>query len=341
MKRNPLKVSIWLLLTAFCLGGCQTATPVSTVAPAPEETPAPAAVILPNPVHETDEAGLLGATGLTLPTPEGAENVRRSYIDMAGEAPIAQLDFTLDGKAATLRAQANGAVRPADISGLYYDWTENGTAQVGSRDAELHTNGAAGYIAWADAAPGILYNLSMTEGADAETLTALANAAFFPLQGDADGDEQPDERYLPYRELVETIAENIHGGWQTVKPEELGLSDVFSREGHEALGWVQLDINGDGTDELLFGEEGADGAAGPFYDLYTILDGALAHPVCGGEFSRWYVTEGGILVNAVSSGGPDWYRTAYGYFNGMLVEGFRAGNSEYLNLRFAPFAAEE
>jgi len=340
MKKSLLFM-ICIVPALMMLGGCGKAAPVSTETPAPEETPAPAAVILPNPVHETDEAGLLEATGLTLPTPEGAENVHRSYIDMAGEAPIAQLAFTIGDKAATLRAQANGAVRPADISGLYYDWTESGTAQVGYCDAELHTNGAAGYIAWADAAPGILYNLSMTEGADAETLTDLANAAFFPLQGDADGDEQPDERYLPYRELIETIAENIRGGWQTAKPGELGLSDVFSREGHEAIGWVQLDINGDGTDELLFGEDGADGAAGPFYDLYTILDGSLAHPVCGGEFSRWYVTEGGILVNAVSSGGPDWYRTAYGYFNGMLVEGFNAGTSEYLNLHFAPFGAEE
>lgn len=336
MKKSLLFM-ICIVPALLMLSGCGAA-------PAPTEPPqteAPAVVVLPNPVHETDEAGLLEATGLTLPTPEGAENVRRSYIEITGEAPIAQLDFSLHGKTAALRAQANGAVKPADISGLFYDWTENGPAQVSYCDAELHTNGTAGYIAWADAAPGILYNLSMTEGADAATLTALANAAFFPLQGDADGDEQPDERYVPYRELVAAIAENISGGWQTAKPEDLGLSDVFSREGHEALGWVQLDINGDGTDELLFGEDGADGTAGPIYDLYTILDGALAHSVCGGEFSRWYVTEGGILVNAVSPGGPEWYRTAYGYFNGMLVEGFNAGTSEYLNLHFAPFAAEE
>ena len=45
----------------------------------PAETGSPAA--LSNPVHETDAEGLTQATGHTLPAPEGAENLRHSWVE--------------------------------------------------------------------------------------------------------------------------------------------------------------------------------------------------------------------------------------------------------------------
>ena len=172
---------VWLtpvLLMALLLSACGKKSE-----PAPTE--ATAVVGMPNPVHQTDEAGLVQATGISLPAPEGAEDARWSYIDSGKGNPVAQLDFRADGKEVCLRAQATGELEIGDISGLHYTWSENADAEVQGRAAKLFLSGEIGYIAWLDTVPGILYNLSMTEGASAETLTTLANSAFVPLQGDA------------------------------------------------------------------------------------------------------------------------------------------------------------
>ena len=174
MKRSLI---VMLALAALLLSACGS--------PAPKETQAPSAGV-PNPIHETDEAGLAAATGISLPAPKDAADVSWSYIELKEEAPIAQMSFTLDGKKAFLRAQATGRTdSAADISGLYYDWNTTAEAEVAYCKAQVFTNGTAGYIAWLDVAPGVQYNLGMTEGASADDLVKLANAAFVPLQGDA------------------------------------------------------------------------------------------------------------------------------------------------------------
>ncbi len=344
MKRIHIALLLFFVLLTGSIAGCAPSSAQQAAPPTPEPAEETAPVGLVNPLRETDEAGLVEATGLSLPAPEGAENVRRSYLAIPNEAPIAQLEFTLDGAEATLRARPSGLTEPMDISGLYYEWTESASAQVGYCTAQLHTNGDAGYIAWVDVVPGILYNLAMNRGASAEKLSELANAAFFPVQGEVGGDEagtaaeEDAERYAPYRELVEYLTEGIRDGWTTMSLEGVGVSDVFSRSGHEDIGWTMADVNGDGTDELLFGENGEDGQPGPIYDIYTILNGEMIHPVCGWDFSLWYVDADGVLVNAVSSSGYDWYYAAYGFYNGMLVQGFRAADrSSYQVFDFLPF----
>ena len=114
-----------------------------------------------------------------------AEDVRFSYIELTNDNPIAQMNFTLDGAEAYLRVQATGELAPIDISGLYYDWTEQREVSVGSCSGFACTNGEAGYIAWLDVVPGLAYNLGMTEGASIDRLTELAGLVYVPVQGDA------------------------------------------------------------------------------------------------------------------------------------------------------------
>ncbi len=173
MKRL-LSITASVLLLAF-LAACG--------APAPAPTEEPAAAIS-NPIHETDENGLIEATGIPLPAPEDATELSWCYIELTGETPIAQMNFTLDGKKAFLRAQATAQTDPADISGLYYDWTTVADAEVAYCKAVVYTNGEAGYISWVDVVPGLLYNLCMTQGASETELTKLANTVFVPVQGD-------------------------------------------------------------------------------------------------------------------------------------------------------------
>ena len=152
---------------------------------------------MPNPMTETD-AGELAALGLFLPAPENAEDVSYFRYDVEGAEPIGELRFTLDGKEAALRAQrteledltvsdeqvsamGQGELdfltgMPGDISGLYCDWEMAGTTIVKDRPALWRVGDDAGFVAWVDA--GTLYNLIMTEGADQETMTALAEQVF-------------------------------------------------------------------------------------------------------------------------------------------------------------------
>ena len=141
--------------------------------------------------------GVAEATGISLPAPEGATDVQ--YFIIKTEKPIAEMRFTLDGKKANLRAQATSLTDLAidtekaksdqatyadiDISGMNYKWESIGTQIVKDRSAICFVSGKAGFIAWIDAAPGIVYNLSMDDGATFETLVKMAEASFTPVQG--------------------------------------------------------------------------------------------------------------------------------------------------------------
>ena len=154
---------------------------------------------MPNPMTETDAAAL-AAEGLFLPAPEGAEASWFRY-DMGEQPPIGEMRFTLDGQEACLRAQRTdlaelsiggeaaesgdsgesdpAAALPWDISGLYFEWEAMGTNLVKDRSAFWRMGEGAGLVAWVDA--GVLYNLTMSEGADQETLISLAEQAFVPV----------------------------------------------------------------------------------------------------------------------------------------------------------------
>lgn len=152
-----------------------------------------------NPMEESTQQGIADATGINLPAPEGATDVK--YFIYKTENPVAEMRFTLDGKSANLRAQATSLTdlsidaskaksdqatyADIDISGMNYKWEAIGTQIVKDRSAVCFVSDKVGFIAWIDAVPGLLYNLSMEEGATSETLVQMANAAFVPVQGDA------------------------------------------------------------------------------------------------------------------------------------------------------------
>ena len=176
MKTGKRFALICLTLAALLLAACGASEPEPTQEPA---------VGMPNPIHEVDRQGLVDATGIPLDAPEGAADVRFSYIELTNDNPIAQMNFTLDGAEAYLRVQATAELAPIDISGLYYDWTEQREVIVGSCSGFACTNGEAGYVTWLDVVPGIHYCLGMSEGASVTELYALADRVFVPLQGNA------------------------------------------------------------------------------------------------------------------------------------------------------------
>lgn len=170
--------------------------------------------------------------------------------------------------------------------------------------------------------------------------TPTETALPVPVDRETAAGQAESNEYAPYRELIENVTKGLGAGWSETTPEELGVSDIFKRTEEHRLGWIQLDINGDGTDELLFGEITEDGEGSPVYDIFTLLGGQLLHPATGWEFNRWYLLESGQLINEVSSTGYDVTRSAFGFFNGALVPArVWADRSEYLHLAFESFDA--
>jgi len=154
------------------------------------------AAVQPTPVMVVNDAEynitasrLQELTGLSLPLPEGAEDIAYNVITPS-TAPMAEAEFTLNGQRWYLRAEATALTELStensdawNISGLYYSWTQ-GEATVSYCKAFTHVCSEAGFIAWLDAAPGIVYNLCSSSGVTAEALTAAAEAVFVPLQGE-------------------------------------------------------------------------------------------------------------------------------------------------------------
>ena len=109
--------------------------------------------------------------------PENASDVAYTTIE-TGSEKIAQIKFTLDNANVFVRSMKTDSAEIMDISGLYYEWTETIEAQVGNCEAIVFIKDHVGYIAWRNLETGIVYNLGMTEGTDADTLIELANEVF-------------------------------------------------------------------------------------------------------------------------------------------------------------------
>ncbi len=159
--------------------------PVSASASEGTESAESSAASMYNPVMQVDEAQQMELTGVTLNAPEGAEDVSRSVILM-DESPIAVISFTYEGRTYDYRCQSTSSVdAPDDISGLYFDWTDEQKGEVQNREAIIRTCDEAGSILWLDVVPGFTYSLSCGGSVDAQTLSSVANLVFEELQGDA------------------------------------------------------------------------------------------------------------------------------------------------------------
>ena len=140
---------------------------------------------LANPLHESSVAGILEKVGVSLPAPDFANSA--SWFVINGNPVIGELRFAVGEQNYCYRVAQ--AVSYSDISGMYYTWTNSGSASVDYNNATVcFIPGEQGIIQWYDVVPGVMYSLSVDSGADAAGLTEMANKIFKPLQGDVGGD---------------------------------------------------------------------------------------------------------------------------------------------------------
>ena len=157
------------------------------------------AIGMPNPWTESDEQGVLEATGFEMKAPEGATDVHYSYMK---EDNLAQMSYMLDDKSWVYRMEP--ADKLTDISGMYYDWTDDETDTwdtVSGREAVYYGRVAdegsdsedVQLVNWYDAVTGVTYSLSaMAKDLDGMDIKAYAESLYVPLQGDATDDPARD-----------------------------------------------------------------------------------------------------------------------------------------------------
>lgn len=209
MRKNVILIITAAAIGAAAMTGCSktadsTATAAETTAESTteesteESSEAEEAVGMPNPWTESDEQGVLEATGFEIAAPEGAEDVSYSYMK---EGKLAQVQYVLDDINWVYRMEQ--ADELTDISGMNYNWTDDDKSEgtVSGREAVYY-----GYLApedsdeddvqlvnWYDAVTGVTYSLSATaKDLDGMDIEAYAEQLYVPLQGDATDDPAAD-----------------------------------------------------------------------------------------------------------------------------------------------------
>ena len=80
-----------------------------------------------------------------------------------------------------------------------------------------------------------------------------------------------------------------------------GISEMIAYS--QNAGYALLDLNGDGTPELVVGGLGTNSFSdGMVYDLYTLVDGQPVQLACSQARSRYYLRADGSLLNEGSNG---------------------------------------
>ena len=115
--------------------------------------------------------------------------------------------------------------------------------------------------------------------------------------------EEQTKPHAYYEELITTAKECIEGQVEE-EYEDYDFSYIIYRYGAHygaslRLGYLIKDIDGNGTDELIFGQNDDPDSAwdGVIYDLYTISDGELIHVFDGGERSTYHLCENGMIAH--------------------------------------------
>lgn len=158
-----------------------------------------------NPVTECSHDEMVEVTGVDICAPDGAKGATYSYIE-ADDGKIAQVVFEFAGNNFCYRASYTSEVKlipedaslegiktdieectnvAAKLAGMHHEWGQMATEEVQYAEAIMALNeGKAGFVGWLDVVPGVVYSLSVDDGATADLLLNTADKVFVPLQGE-------------------------------------------------------------------------------------------------------------------------------------------------------------
>ena len=163
MKKTLILISIFMIMLVSCSGK------KSAVNAAANKTAG-----LPNPVQESTAEDIAKKLNVKFAVPDDAKNIRYSII--AGK--LAQMDFIWNEAECTARIKPDA--ESEDISGFYYNWSNETPCTVGENAGIAkwqitEVGEVVGICLWQKKASNLTYSVSMKKNADSEKLIALAN----------------------------------------------------------------------------------------------------------------------------------------------------------------------
>ena len=167
MKKTLILISIFMMTLASCSGKNKTG----------ENAPGKQTVGLPNPIHESSAEEIEEQLNIKFAVPNSAKDVRYSII----AENLAQMDFIWNEAECTARIKRDA--ESEDISGFYYNWSNETPCTVGENAGIAkwqitEVGEVVGICLWQNKASNLTYNVSMKKKADSEKLIALANAVY-------------------------------------------------------------------------------------------------------------------------------------------------------------------
>ena len=143
---------------------------------------------------------------------------------------------------------------------------------------------------------------------------------------------------IGYADIVSFIVQGYQNHWDGISPEEMGLSPVYSYRSPYA-GFTKKDIDGDGFDELLIGDQFENGSY-TLYDIYCFnkKDASLIHLASGGERDSFIITGNGTIVENGSNSAEDSFTRGYRIKNDKLVEESRGWDKSLMMIELEKFS---
>ena len=127
-----------------------------------------------------------------------------------------------------------------------------------------------------------------------------------------------------YQDLINELTGILKGqdsGKLTVEEDySVVISWLTGQPASVKIGYVLKDVDGNGVQELLVGENYGESDAGTvLYDMYTIRDGELLHVFDGWDRNRYYLCDNGNFINQGSSGAMQSNFAYYIYAKGDMI----------------------
>ncbi len=150
-------------------------------------------------------------------------------------------------------------------------------------------------------------DISMKKNAKA-MMALLMTASILSLAACGKKDETPDAGNTETEDTGSVMPEQYAAFVEELKQaakdgsaiEGLDVSPAF--DDAASIGYTMLDLDDDGSYELLLGELDAEKKIGTIYDIYTIKDGKMEHVVEAAENEKYFVLGNGQMVAESTDG---------------------------------------
>jgi len=156
------------------------------------------------------------------------------------------------------------------------------------------THGIEGYDSKMDMLGEVDVYFNYNSGVDGQVRVWMLKFRDYAVEQAMSG---KDPIHPQYDALIEEARNVLKNGEEDTTQEEHFSYLFYANWYYETLGYRLVDLDNNGMDELIFGENGEDYWNGIIYDLYTISGDGLIHVLDGWERNLYYLCENGCIAN--------------------------------------------